>query len=141
MPHQNPILLIEDDPDDQLILKKIFEEAGRTDQTIYFNNCEAALHFLKTTDSQPFIIISDINLPVHSGLEFKKAIDNDPQLREKSIPFLFLSTSVDHKTVKKAYTEMTVQGFFQKPDTYPELKSLIGLILDYWTICRHPNSR
>jgi CheY-like chemotaxis protein len=46
---------------------------------------------------QPFVIISDINLPESSGMECKQQIDNDENLRLKSIPFVFLSTSISKK--------------------------------------------
>lgn len=84
--------------------------------------------------------MSDINLPLQTGIEFKKTIDEDHQLRQKSIPFIFFSTSVDSNAVTQAYGEMTVQGFFRKSSSYEELKRLVRLIMDYWKLCKHPNS-
>jgi response regulator RpfG family c-di-GMP phosphodiesterase len=81
-----------------------------------------------------------VNLPKQNGIEFKRQIDEDPQLRAKSIPFVFLSTSIDRKAVNVAYKELTVQGFFQKPNSFNELTAVIKLLMDYWKLCRHPNS-
>ncbi|MDJ1469540.1 response regulator [Xanthocytophaga flava] len=135
-----PILIIEDDVDDQFIFSKIFSELQIADKIKYFSNPAKALAFLREDPSQPFLIICDINLPVMSGLEFKTAIDRDPMLRTKSIPFVFLSTSIAQKMVDKAYKELTIQGFFQKSDDYEDLKRRLYSILDYWHHCQHPNS-
>lgn len=134
-----PIIVVEDDIDDKEIFESALEELCFRNRIIWFNNCDDAWDYLKKTTDSPFIIFSDVNLPKQSGLEFKKQIDADPQLRKKSIPFVFYSTSVNQDTVNEAYTKMTVQGFFQKSSRFDEMKQTIKLILDYWRICRHPN--
>ncbi|MCW3090651.1 MAG: response regulator receiver protein [Ferruginibacter sp.] len=136
-----PIIIVEDDADDESILREILSEISVTNQVTWFQNCNDAFQYLKTTTEQPFIILSDVNLPGQKGTEFKKRIDKDPQLRKKSIPFVFYSTSVDQHTVNEAYTEMTVQGFFQKKESYEDIKRNIKLIIDYWKDCKHPNTR
>jgi CheY-like chemotaxis protein len=77
-------------------------------------------------------------MPGMNGIEMRNEIINDPYLREKSIPFVFYSTAANPYQIRRAY-ELTVQGFFQKPSTYPELVQMLKLILDYWKVCRHPN--
>lgn len=140
MPHSGPIIIIEDDEDDQEIIRDVFKDLGITNELIFFVRPASAISFLRSTDEQPFLILSDVNLPEQSGVEFKRQIDEDSQLREKSIPFVFFSTSVDKETVNTAYKEMTVQGFFQKKSNYQELQSVLKLIMDYWKECSHPNS-
>jgi len=134
-----PIIVVEDDIDDKEIFDAALQELQSTNKIIWFNNCDDAWDYLKKTTDSPFIIFSDVNLPKKSGLEFKKQIDEDNQLRKKSIPFVFYSTSVNQDTVNEAYTKMTVQGFFQKSNRFEEMKQTIKLILDYWRVCRHPN--
>jgi CheY-like chemotaxis protein len=136
----SPIIVVEDDPDDQAILSDILNELEIPNKLIWFTNGPDAFHYLKATPEQPFIIFSDVNLPGQSGIEFKRSIDNDKELRKKSIPFVFFSTSVNKNAVNEAYTKMTVQGFFQKSDKYGEIKKTIKLIMDYWYLCKHPNS-
>ena len=136
-----PIIVIEDDADDKDIFEEIIMELNIVNEAIWFSNSIDAWHYLKTTTQQPFIIFCDINLPKQNGIDFKKQLDGDKELREKSIPFVFYSTSVDPRAVKQAYTEMTVQGFFQKKSTYNELKETIKLIVAYWEECKHPNTK
>jgi len=140
MARSGPIVIVEDDLDDQELIQEILKAINVSNELIFFAKCEKAFEFLKTSGIQPFIILSDVNLPEQNGLEFKRRIDEDSELRAKSIPFIFFSTSVDKKAVDTAYKEMTVQGFFQKKSNFEELKSLIKLIVDYWKQCRHPNS-
>ena len=140
MPQQGPIIIIEDDKDDQDMIQEVLSEIGMHNELVFLDNADKAFRFLKATVEQPFIILSDVNLPGTNGVEFKRQIDEDPLLREKSIPFVFFSTAVNQKAVDTAYKEMTVQGFFQKKSNYSELKSLLKMIMDYWKECRHPNS-
>jgi response regulator RpfG family c-di-GMP phosphodiesterase len=135
-----PVILVEDDEDDKAVFVQVLKEIGLPNEIIWFKTCVEAFTYLKTTTKQPFIIFSDVNLPVQSGIEFKKQIDADKELRRKSIPFIFYSTAVDQHFVNKAYTEMTIQGFFQKESRYELIKKNLKAITDYWLECRHPNA-
>ena len=134
------IILIDDDRDDQDFVEEVLKEMQVENSRIYFFDCVKAFDYLKTTADSPFLILCDINLPGMNGLEFKIRIDADPQLRAKSIPFIFFSTAVDQKSVDKSYKEMTVQGFFKKENTMNGIKNSLSVILNYWKICKHPNS-
>ena len=135
-----PLVIIEDDMDDQEMFASVIRELDPNQKLIFFDRCNPAFDYLQQTEDQPLLIISDINLPDQSGIEFKTQIDANPYLREKSIPFVFLSTVVERQAVKKAYTELTVQGFFQKPATYSDLRDVFNLLLLYWKTCKHPKS-
>ena len=135
-----PIIVIDNDIDDQEVFKDILESLEVPNKLISLHDCNTAFAYLKATAEQPFIIFCDVNLPGLSGTEFKRQIDKDPQLRKKSIPFIFYSTSVNQKTVNEAYTQMTVQGFFQKKNSIREIKNAIQLIIGYWQECNHPNT-
>jgi CheY-like chemotaxis protein len=140
MAKHGPIMIVEDDADDQEIIGEMLKELGVTNQLIFFRNAHDAYLHMKTTNEQPFLIFSDINMPGETGIEFKRRIDEDKDLRARSIPFVFFSTAVRKEDVDEAYKKMTVQGYFQKSKSYGEQKSLLKMILDYWTFCHHPNS-
>ena len=140
MAKTGPIIIVDDDRDDQEIMEAVLTELGIENSRIYFIDCPNAFTYLKTTSDQPFIILCDINLPKTNGLEFKKNIDEDDELRARSIPFVFFSTAVDKKSIDTAYKEMTVQGFFKKENTLSEQKKALSLIIGYWKLCKHPNN-
>jgi CheY-like chemotaxis protein len=131
MSSMNPLLLVEDDFDDQEMIKLAFQDLGFNREIRIFANAEAALKFLYETAVKPFLIISDINLPKMDGLSFKGEIESCSVLREKCIPFVFLSTASSAMFIKKAY-ELKAQGFFEKGSTYSHLKDSLDTILDYW---------
>jgi CheY-like chemotaxis protein len=140
MSKSGPVIIIEDDAEDQAIFQEVLDELKISNKVVWFKRCSEAFSYLKTTPEQPFIIFSDINLPDQSGIEFKRDLDNDQALRKKSIPFIFYSTSTNQEEVNKAYTQMTVQGFFRKGHSFKEIKDCIKVIFEYWGICKHPNA-
>jgi CheY-like chemotaxis protein len=95
---------------------------------------------LKKTKESPFLILCDINIPKMNGFSLKKAIDDDQELRGKTIPFVFLSTAADERTIDEAYMKTNVQGFFKKDTSLANMKITIATILSYWNLCKHPNS-
>jgi CheY-like chemotaxis protein len=140
MHKSGPIILIEDDTDDQEMIAKAIKEAGADNEVIYLNNGAEALQFLATTTLQPFVILCDVNMPKLNGIELKMRIDQNFELLKKSIPFIFFTTSANNMSVTLAYTKMTIQGFFEKSGNYKELVHTLKIILDYWSECRHPNA-
>jgi CheY-like chemotaxis protein len=139
IPPNSPILIVEDDPDDQDILKSVCAEIGVEEQLLFFNNGNKVFEYLKTTTQKPLLILCDINMPLMDGLELLESINHDVFLKRKSIPFIFFSTAASPAQVRRAY-ELSVQGFFLKENSFEELKKTMHLILLYWLKCRHPNS-
>lgn len=141
MSKSGTIVIIEDDSEDKEILEIIIRDLGYQNTLRWFKMTEDAWEYMKTTKEEMFIFFCDVNLPKQNGLEFKKQIDEDPELRRKSIPFVFFSTSSNQSDIDFAYTQMTIQGYFVKGDDFNKIKNLIKLILEYWTTCRHPNTQ
>lgn len=133
-----PIVIIEDDADDQELLKNVFSELEYKNKVIFFEDGEEALDYLKDTAIEPFIIFSDINMPKLSGLELRQRIQENEDLRIKSIPYLIFSTSSEQTAVVDAYSK-SVQGFFVKPSTYQKLRNMMKVIVEYWKNCESPN--
>lgn len=133
-----PIIVIEDDIDDQDMLVTIFKNLGSTNKIKFFEDGEHALNFLNVTDEKPFLILSDINMPKVNGFELRRKIFDNERLERKCIPYLFFTTGANKKTVIDAYA-MSVQGFFQKPSTIDELERTIKIIVEYWQVCIAPS--
>lgn len=132
------IIIIEDDPDDQELFEDIFKELQCPNQVLYFFDGEKAFDYLTTSNDQPFLILSDINLPKLNGVKLREKIHNNEQLRLKCIPYLFFTTSADQRSVIDAYSH-SIQGFFTKPSSYKELARKIKNIIEYWKDCHAPN--
>jgi CheY-like chemotaxis protein len=139
MNKNGPVIVIEDDLDDQDILREVFQKLAYTNEVIFFSDGELALDYLNRMDVLPFIIISDINMPKLDGFALRNKLKTDAALEIKCIPYLFFSTALSQKAVIDAYS-MSVQGFFIKPNTMSELEKTIGAIMEYWKRCAAPNN-
>ena len=133
-----PIVIVEDDLDDQSLLQEIFDSLEYTNEIRFFPDGEQALAYIHKEDVFPFLILSDINMPKLSGLELKQKIHTDAQLQLKCIPYLFFTTSAGKKAVIDAYS-MSAQGFFIKETSLEKLRQTIKTIVEYWQLCFSPN--
>lgn len=138
MNKKSPILIIEDDHDDQQILRDAFAELEIKNELRFFDDCDAAYNHLMSIDEKPFLIFCDINLPKMNGIELKLRIDSTDRLRKKAIPFVFLTTSDEQQTIDDAYRVTNLQGYFKKGVTMREITQQIKRILDYWETALHP---
>ncbi|MFC5410702.1 response regulator [Larkinella bovis] len=130
---------MEDDEDDQFLLKHSFQQLDIPNPIRFFANGETALEYLHTTSEQPFLILCDINMPRLNGIELRRQINASAYLRKKAVPFVFLTTSANPEMVREAYDER-VQGFYQKAATITRLQQQLKQIIEYWQGCLHPNS-
>lgn len=133
-----PFIIIEDDPDDQEMLTAAFKAHNYRNEIKFFKNGEDALDYLINGDVEPFIIFSDINMPKLNGMELREKVHNNEELRIKSIPYLFFTTTAEQSHVIDAYSK-SIQGFFIKPHSYDKLKNMIRNIVEYWTDCESPH--
>jgi len=138
MNKRGPIIIIEDDMDDQDLLTDVFKDLNYKNELIFFGDSLQALEYLTITEVEPFLVLSDINMPKLNGMELREKIHNNEDLRIKSIPYLFFSTSAEQQHVIDAYSR-SIQGFFVKPKTYDNLKKVIVKIVEYWQECESPN--
>ncbi len=132
------IIIVEDDIDDQEMFTEVFKELDYKNKIIFFNDGQEALAYLTAKTSEPFIVFSDINMPKLSGVELRKQIHENEDIRLKTIPYLFFTTSAAQDAVIDAYSK-SIQGFFIKPSSFQDLKSTMKTIVEYWQRCESPN--
>ncbi|WP_121357704.1 response regulator [Flavisolibacter nicotianae] len=138
-----PILIIDDDEDDRELISEILESISVPNKLLTFSNGKEALTYLKEleggNETQPFLILCDINMPVMNGLELRRQINESKELIERSIPFVYLTTTATKANLAEAY-EMSVQGFFEKDYRVQNLTQTLQRVYDYWQHCKHPNN-
>ena len=132
------IVIVEDDADDQEMFTMVFKELNYKNEILFFNDGQEALSYLTANTSEPFIVFSDINMPRLNGLELRKQILENEDIRLKTIPYLFFTTSAEQAAVIDAYSK-SIQGFFVKPSSFQGLKKLLQIIVEYWQKCESPN--
>ncbi len=132
------IVLIDDDVDDLDMFKDVLLSLKVEQEILTFNDSIKALDFFTNTQKVPFLILCEINMPRLNGLDLRGKLCEVKFLRDKTIPFLFLSTGDAMPEIKMAY-ELSIQGYFEKPDTLEGTEELFARIINYWTSSQHPH--
>ena len=131
--HQNRmhILVAEDDPDDKLLLKEAFEEAGGDNRLVFVDNGQELIDHLMEAgkDSLPGLILLDLNMPKKNGMEALKEIKADPNLRK--IPVIVLTTSKMPEDINNTYGH-GVNCFINKPTSYNGMVAIARIICEFW---------
>jgi CheY-like chemotaxis protein len=133
------IVLIDDHAFEKEFLVMALEELNIKAELEFFSTPEKALEYLRTTKDTIFLIISDMNMPKMDGLDFKKIIDKEPELRSKSVPFIFSSSGATKRQLEQAY-EYRLQGYFLKPQEVKDMAKQLELIINYWIVSVRPDS-
>ena len=110
-----PIFIVDDDLDELEIVQEIWDELGIENQLEIFTNPEELVTRLGQRVN-PFLIISDVNLPKIDGFELRKLLAQEPTLSIKSIPFIFWSSTASDAQIKKAYDSGGHRFFFKRSD-------------------------
>ena len=132
-----PILIIDDDPDDKDLIGQVCRDLNILNELLFFSNGADALAYMRTATRQPFLIVCDINMPSMTGIELRRILENNEMLKAKTVPFIFLSTSVRQQDINEAY-DLNIQGYFEKGNDFDRFRKRLKLIFDYWTECKHP---
>ncbi|EON75809.1 Two-component response regulator [Lunatimonas lonarensis] len=118
------IVLIDDDPINNLINRRLINKLQLSPRIEEFLEAEQALVFLKTVPSvQHLLILVDINMPVMNGWDFLKEYAGHCLERNDSV--VMLSSSIDFQDRQRAKEFPAVSGFIEKPLTFEKLKPLI----------------
>ena len=131
MKRHRDILIIEDDEDDRDILKEIFLDLGYKNKLIFFHDGVEALEYLRRPEIEPFIVISDINMPKLGGFELRSLILEEEIFMDKDIPYIFISNAQEEYSIKQA-NNLSIQDYIHKGNDYNKYKERIKNLIDYW---------
>jgi CheY-like chemotaxis protein len=124
------ILLAEDDPDDQELIKEAFSDADVSFVLQIVKDGKSVIRYLETTPDKklPCLIVLDYNMPELNGAEVLQHLYDQP--RYKHIPKVILSTSSNQFYVQEALKK-GAYAYKVKPSNYPKLveiaKEMIAL--------------
>ena len=125
------IIIIEDDEDDRLIFGEVLESLNLPNEIVFINDSTQAVSFLKQEQMQPFMIISDINMPKMNGFELRDEILKDPYLKKKTRPYIFFTTVGNGYSIEEAF-KRDIQGYFHKTPNLAHLKENLEEIITFW---------
>jgi CheY-like chemotaxis protein len=136
------IIVIEDDADEREFLEQAFnyviKENNYSNRLVIIADSSTVVDYIRNCEENPFLVLSDINMPKLDGFELRSRIFEDPELKERCIPYIFITTAGDNEEyIREAY-QLSVQGYFSKPRKFPEYKVLANDILKYWKSAKTP---
>lgn len=128
------VLLVEDDPADQKLIKASLTNQKIADDLHIVNSAEEAPDFLyscgacRNRNASPDLILLDPNMPEMEGREFLKHIKEDDGL--KRIAVVIVSTSNSERNILDSY-RLQAAGYVHKLVTLDEFMQVVGEIGDY----------
>jgi len=132
MKNKPHILLVEDDPNDQLLIKMAFRRAKVTLPLTIYDNADEALIRLCSDEfgGQPMFVLTDLKMPNRDGFSFISMMRGQDELR--AVPIIVLSTSDAQKDIDRAYRS-GCNAYHTKPMGMEDLVRLVKSLLAYWT--------
>jgi len=133
-PPTQPILLVEDSPEDFETTQRAFRRSGLKNPILRCADGDEALDFLFHRGShadapRPGVILLDLNLPGTDGREVLSEIKANDDL--KQIPVIVLTTSADERDVQACY-QAGASSYIQKPVDVEGFMRAIERLNDYW---------
>ncbi|WP_019143882.1 response regulator [Aeromicrobium massiliense] len=138
------VLLVEDDPGDELMTREAFEDNKIRNTLHVVRDGEQALDFLYRRGAhadapQPDLILLDLNLPKYDGRQVLEKIKSDPDLAH--IPIVVLTTSSAEEDILRSY-KLHANAYVTKPVDVEQFIAAVRQIDEFFvTIVRLPNRR
>ena len=124
------ILIIEDNDDDILMIKRGFKKGRIGNDLHYVYNGKEGLDYLSKEAAKGIhLILLDLNMEVMNGFEFLLERQNNPHI--KNIPVVILTSSNRQQDIEKAY-KLGANSYVEKPlDPDKFIKAILS-IEDFW---------
>lgn len=131
------ILLVEDNPDDELLTLMAFKDNNITNDVVVAHDGAEALEYLfgkhvdntPDMDNLPQVILLDINLPKVNGLEVLQQIRSHP--RTRLLPVVILTSSKEEVDIIKSY-RLGANSYVRKPVDFEQFSEAIRQLGLYW---------
>lgn len=133
------ILLVEDDPDDELLIIRALEQHNILNEIIVAHDGVEALEFLSGTGMYqgrdvsivPQVILLDLKLPRMDGLEVLRRLRANEQTR--LLPVVVLTSSDEEKDIIESY-KLGANSYVRKPVDFVEFADAVQQLGLYWLV-------
>jgi len=133
------ILVVEDNPDDVMLLQRAFRKANLINPVRVVADGQAAVDYLEGKSPYddreeyplPALVLLDLKLPKRTGHEVLTWIRGQPGL--KRIPVAMLTSSRESPDVNRAY-DLGANSYLTKPVDFDALLEMVKTLQLYWMI-------
>lgn len=133
------ILLVEDSPDDQELIRMAIEDGHIANEIVAVSDGVQALDYLfgrgayagRDISDTPLVILLDIKLPKVNGLEVLQQLRADP--RTALIPVVMLTSSNEERDILASY-QNGVNSYVRKPVDFDQFTEAVKQLKLYWVI-------
>ena len=137
-----PILLVEDNSDDQFLIQRSLKKNNITNPILVANDGVEALDYLFATGPhtggeplRPAVILLDVQMPRLNGLDVLARIRSEPLT--KMLPVVILTSSDEEQDMLRSY-DLGVNSYVCKPIDFNEFSEAVGRLGLYWVLLNEP---
>jgi two-component system, response regulator len=139
MVREDTILLVEDNPDDELMTRRTLKKNNIRNEVVVARDGAEALEYLFATgrhegrdpDSMPHLILLDLELPKIGGLEVLGRIRADE--RTRLLPTVVFTSSEEQADVIDGYG-LGANSYIKKPVDVGGFRAAVGQLGMYWMV-------
>jgi CheY-like chemotaxis protein len=137
MATDRPILLVEDNPDDEALTLRAFNKNRIGNQVVVARDGVEALDYLfgnghhagRDLAVQPAVVLLDLKLPRIDGLEVLRRIRANE--RTSLLPVVILTTSKEQQDIYEGYS-LGANSYIRKPVDFEKFIQAVGQLGLYW---------
>lgn len=137
----SPILLVEDDASQRMLVERVLRKARLANRLIAFPNGDDAVAYLDGqgpySDREqyplPVLALLDLHVPGKSGLDILTWLRGHPALDH--VPAVVLSGSAESEDIDRAF-ELGAESYLVKPVAFDALLDTVGSLGLPWMILR-----
>jgi DNA-binding response OmpR family regulator len=126
------ILLVEDDPDHELLTIRALKKSNIANDIRVARDGEEAINMLLADDGlRPQVILLDLKLPKIGGLEVLRRIRENEATR--MLPIVVLTSSDEERDVVRSY-KLGVNSYIRKPVNFNDFAEATRQLGLYWLV-------
>ena len=133
------ILLVEDNPDDELLTLRALKKQNITNEVVVARDGEEALDYLfgsgpyagRDLSVMPQLVLLDLKLPKVDGLEVLRRVRADQ--RTRLLPVVILTTSREQQDLLQGYG-LGANSYVRKPVDFVQFTEAVRQLGLYWLL-------
>ena len=130
-----PILLVEDNPDDEILTIRALRRGKVTNPIQVARDGEEALKVIFSANPLPSVVLLDLKLPKVDGLEVLQ--QTRANKRTRLLPVVILTSSTEECDIIESYS-LGANSYVRKPVDFDQFTQAVAQLGLYWALLNEP---